>query len=118
MTKILDLETRDGRIDIVDAEDRAYENPDSFEIPCVVQRHSLGEGDYAQVIFEFDAIEGFGGERLWLKVEKVSEMPGSYVGSISNDPIVCDLRFGDMVAFEARHIIDILEESSAKEIMG
>lgn len=91
---------------LVDGEIRHAENPDTFWIPEKWERYSLEVGDFAKLIFETD---GEGGERMWVQITESKD--GNYVGSLNNTPFfVDDIDFGDVVAFTAANVIDVMFE--------
>jgi uncharacterized protein YegJ (DUF2314 family) len=83
---------------LANVELRAKKSPKTFFIPSLEERKSLKRGDFALLIFN-------NRERMWVKVSKKAE--GGYAGTLSNDPVVVDMNFGDPVEFKYRHIADI-----------
>lgn len=97
-----------------DAETRAQQFPESFQIPNLPQRMSLIGGQAAKLCFLYDEPHESGctGERMWVVVEQV-ETDGSYVGYLANDPALApegggvELKRGASVTFAPCHILDI-----------
>lgn len=92
---------------LVDCEARHREHPGTFELPSRSRRTHLRYGDLAQLIFTNGATSGCVAERMWVRViERASQ--GRYVGMLDNTPdTIRDLKHGDRVAFEARHIAKV-----------
>lgn len=91
-------------------EEHYQENPETFWIPSKEDRESLQPGDHAKLIF-FDG-EGPDGERMWVRVDTVTEK--GYIGRLWNSPIVVYLEHGDVIDFEAKHIIEIEKAGESK----
>ena len=97
---------------LIDGEQRNADNPDTFEIPEIEDRLAVKKGDMVKLGFEVEG-EDLGGERMWVEVSLVHEVLGEidwFMGTIANDPIVIDRKFGDPVHFEPKNIISIWEE--------
>lgn len=96
--------------DLADGEERAREHPDSFFIPSLEERENLKVGDAVKLIFEmhqpnqeYDAFE-----RMWVEITKVED--DYYVGFLDNNPEgEVSIKAGDIVVFQAKHIISIYE---------
>ena len=89
---------------LIDGVARNAENPDTFAIPSLEERKSVQAGDYVKLGFECED-EELGGERMWVEVTTTGE---KLTGTVGNDPIVIpELKFGDEVRFEHRHIIGL-----------
>ncbi len=92
---------------LVDAEALAREHKYTFFKPSSETISKVQVGENVKLIFRFksemaDAPEA---ERMWVIVNKMNP-DGSYVGSLDNEPYwIKDLKAGDEVAFQARHII-------------
>jgi len=96
---------------LIDGEQRNAEHPGSFWIPPLCARLKVAVGDIVKVGFETMTDrqakrEGFGGERLWVKVTGVGDS-GEFVGEIDNEPLLSRLYLGQKVKFQRRHVIDI-----------
>lgn len=90
-----------------DAEATAKAHPYTFYKPSPERVAQLKPGHHAKVIFTFDTDDPAAprAERMWLIIESVKN--GRFVGKLDNDPIyIADLEPGDLVEFEARHVID------------
>lgn len=90
------------------AEERASQNPDTFQIPTLSERQSVKEGDSVKLIFmPLDPEAAFGGERMWVTVTDTSN-PTFFLGTLDNEPVCFDdLTYGDQVLFTAANIISI-----------
>lgn len=88
---------------LTNSEETHANNPDTFWIPEATERTSLVPGDLAKVVFQSED----GGERMWIEVEEVDGE--IYVGSLVNTPFCIDLEYGDLVSFQAHHVIEIVK---------
>lgn len=85
--------------------------PETFYIPALEQRQSLGVGDYAKLRFYIRVEDDDGGiedcgERMWVKV--VGRLDGWYRGELANQPdATAEIQPGFEVWFQPRHVIDI-----------
>ena len=93
---------------LMDGEEQNRKYPETFEIPSLIERRNLQVGQLAKVFFVPNKLEkGMpNGERMWVEITKTSEQ--GYVGLLRNSPIsIPRLRFGSIVRFEARHVIQL-----------
>ena len=89
---------------LVDVEVRHREHR-TFRIPPRTERESLGAGDLVKLVFKC-------GERMWAKiVEKRGER---YVGRVESDPITSEVKWGDLVEIESRHVADFVRSGVPK----
>lgn len=93
---------------LADAAERAAASPD-FEIPPEAERESLRPADYVKLLFLYPEPlpDGCNGERMWVRVYGRRM---AYFGTLANDPKDPDragIRFGEVVGFEARHVLAI-----------
>jgi hypothetical protein len=96
------------------AEDRHASSPESFWIPELIARQSLGVGQLAQLLFQIVGADGEGNpelnvERMWVEVEgREGEL---YFGRLRNQPASIDegqgLDYESPVSFRPEHIMDI-----------
>lgn len=90
------------------------EYPDTFWIPEKEDRESLKVGDLVKLIFSME--ENIGSdevsvERMWVEITDV--YPNYYKGKLDNDPAGSDcVQCGQLVTFQACHVIDIYEENT------
>ena len=92
------------------------EAPDTFRLPARERRENLRQGDIAKLIFRIALRNKQSGsefvkvERMWVKV---TDFDGrTYRGELDNDPYcTSELKGGDPVAFEPRHVIQIYDEA-------
>lgn len=92
---------------LTDGEDQNHNHPKTFSIPPIKERLSLRPGDLAKVIF--NPINGQGySERMWVKITESPE-PGTYRGTLDNDPTNSNLglHFESMVEFKSQHVIQL-----------
>ena len=92
------------------------EHPDTFWIPPLEARQSLGRGQAARLIFEVAGEEEndqivVRGERMWVIVaERVGDV---YLGILDNQPALAEPSetfypcFGAEIPFLAEHVVDI-----------
>lgn len=92
-----------------DGEEIHREAPDTFWIPDAAERQSLQPGRLVKLIFRIDLGDEVQVERMWVQVKKQSS--SGYIGELDNDPYcITELRSGEPILFEPRHVIDIYKE--------
>ena len=105
----------------VDGVESNQEHPKTFEIPSRSERENVAVGTFVKLLFEAREVVAdgqWGGERMWVKVT-ARNAGGSYSGTLSNTPVVfTDIKSGDAVSFEAKHIIDIRDEGEEEDCGG
>jgi hypothetical protein len=90
--------------ELTDVEER-HTRSSSFGIPSRQDRWTVPVGHFVKLVFKG---EGLRGERMWVEVESRNE-DGSYSGALRNRPaVISELKHGDSVRFEPRHIADVL----------
>ena len=102
---------RRGRIHetyaLVDAQARHAEHPHTFPVPFAQETDALRPGDYAKVSVEVGGEHG-GGDNFW---SWIAEREGGRSRALVSDILMLthehDLRLGDALEFEARHIRDV-----------
>jgi hypothetical protein len=67
-------------------------------------------GWFVKLIFHDPNKQGVCTERMWVKTTG-QLVDGKYQGTIANDPVGVDALYDDVVVFEPRHIINILNPS-------
>ncbi len=96
---------------LVDGEQRARDNPDTFELPSRAEREQLAPGAFAKLIFVTPEIAQQNmGERMWVRVTKRSGKGAStkYRGELDNTPgLISGLHVGSVIDFEPKHVVDI-----------
>jgi hypothetical protein len=78
--------------------------------------HLLFPGDYAKVCVAFDEHNGCTGERFWVRI--TSAKSGQYQGIVDNEldhTCAHGLRYGDLIAFDYRHIYNLAHQSKLSE---
>jgi hypothetical protein len=89
-----------------DASIIAAANPYTFYKPSSQAIALLRAGNAVKLIFAFESENARAprAERMWVRIERVEA--GRYAGKLENDPrYIKDLKYGDLVEFEARHVI-------------
>lgn len=99
------------KIKLMDGVRRNRANPNTFLIPSRAQKGLVVAGDYVKIGFipRGGTTETVNGERMWVMVTRIEGR--KYFGVLHNEPLAFfqkDLKYGDAVEFEARHIIDII----------
>lgn len=87
---------------LVNAEQLAFANPSTFEVPDA--RNSLRVGDYAKVCA--------GRERFWVRV-KPSKKKGTLIGQINNDLVFTNehgLKNEDFIRFLPRNVYQVMRK--------
>jgi uncharacterized protein YegJ (DUF2314 family) len=87
----------------------AYNNasPLTFSIPSKAEKDALKPGQYVKIGFVTDSKTIPNTERMWVKVHLWDGEHGQ--GELNNDPVVANMKDGDTVKFEAKHILDIFD---------
>jgi hypothetical protein len=81
-------------------------NPFTFYKPSSEAIALLRAGNLVKLIFAFESNDPQAprAERMWVRIERIEA--DRYVGTLDNDPrYIEDLKCGDEVKFEARHVI-------------
>lgn len=86
------------KITLIDGVAQHQRTPDTFWVPSDADKAAVKPGDHVKLGFT----DGVHRERMWVKVTS----PG--IGLIDNDPAFLPIEYGDTVAFEPRHILNIL----------
>jgi len=98
--------------ELEDAEKLRKSNSKSFKLLSRKERCSLRAGDFAKLLFLFDAPPG--GERMWVRVE-VRDTEGAYIGFLSNKPDYAPgLKLGDVIVFKPENVLSIIRGEEAK----
>lgn len=93
---------------LVSAEARHRESPESFPIPSRAEREDVGPGSVVKLVFELTNPIGEdpGAERMWVAVQTVDGP--LMVGQLVNEPgAITTINYGDEVRFGPEHIIGI-----------
>jgi hypothetical protein len=98
---------------LTDATEMAIKHPETFEAPSFEEIQNLEVGNWAKLCFENpDEKRRIGSERMWVKVTgilKENEVTKIH-GYLDNDPVVVDLKHGEKIIFEPKHIYSIMED--------
>ena len=96
-----------GRYRINDPRPTAAAAPYTYYLPSENELLAVAPGDVVQIIFEsIPASEKWGAERMWVIVTAIDGE--DMIGTLDNDPFdMPQLKHGDVVSFQRRHIIDI-----------
>ena len=100
--------TTQNPIDLEDAEELHAQYPITFSIPRRSDRLGISPGQTVKLMFRVPEAERarVGAERMWVAVREASG--GVYTGQLDNEPrFITTLKLGDLVRFEARHILAI-----------
>ena len=97
---------------LVDGVAKAAAHPATFHIPSAEDIAGIKVGDYVKLGFVVDSPENLpsgrlraSAERMWVNVRSLAP----FSGVLANDPVVLeDIKAGDTVDFESRHILDII----------
>jgi hypothetical protein len=91
-------------IQLVDGVERNQRHPNTFHIPTEDEKALVQPGDHVQISFEWikSPDNTPNGERMWVQVTA----PGK--GKLDNDPTFLPIKHGEIVEFDARHIIGII----------
>lgn len=84
-------------------------NPATFDVPPIHEIENLQPGCYAKLIFipQNISASSAGGERMWVHLTEVNG--DRFAGVLDNNPVlVHELKRGDVIRFERRHIASII----------
>lgn len=88
------------------------DHPETFWIPSADEKAALRPGDDVRLMW---SVRRSHGERMWVRITQRNG--DEFTGTLENWPVMAYLRHGDLVRFQADHIIDYLsaedEESEA-----
>jgi len=96
---------------LTDATEMAIKHPDTFEAPSFEEIQELEVGNFVKLCFENpDEKNRLGSERMRVKVTMIlkENTITKIHGDLDNDPVVVDLKLGDKIIFEPRHIYSIM----------
>ncbi len=83
------------------AQGMAVQHPDTFEVASIDKlREVVQPGVFAKICILDD-----GGERIWTKVIEVDDV--KVKATFANEPFDPDLKHGDPVEYELRHIYNV-----------
>ena len=86
--------------------------PQTFYLPPLDARKNLKPNDTVKLVFRIEHDGGFDVERMWVDVKNITST--GYIGILDNDPYCTDeLKAGQVVEFEAKHVIQIYESKTA-----
>jgi hypothetical protein len=97
---------QDACLELVDAEERHREHPDTFWIPSLAVRTTVHAGDRVQVCVGDK-------ERLWLVVRGKYYAEGEilrYRAEVLSDPLSDEIERGDTIEIEPRHIMQVVTD--------
>jgi hypothetical protein len=96
-------------ITFTDGEERNRQHPDTFPIPTTAQKQALQIGESVQIGVEgLQHSRPIAGERFWVRLTSVEG--DTYSGTVRNDLAFSEehgVKHGDLLTFEARHILDV-----------
>jgi len=93
---------------LIDADEMAQESKYTFYKPSKRIIQKLEPGNICKLIFSFesDNPEHPSAERMWVIIDHVDN--NKFVGHLDNEPFyIKDLKVGDIIEFESKHIIDL-----------
>ena len=99
-------------ITFTNGEDHNRQHPESFHVPATWQKESIQPGDLVKIGIE-DELDRSGNsgltpERVWVRITQVTT--NGFEGTVDNRLLSADyygLHYGDVLSFEARHILDV-----------
>lgn len=101
-----------------DAQQLSEQSPYTFYKPSAVVVGMLAPGNLVKLIFQFesDGPAAPRAERMWVRIDLIEGT--SYVGTLANEPrYITDLRIGEKLRFEEKHIIDTELEDPVPSIV-
>lgn len=103
---------------LIDADAIAQESKYTFYKPSQRIIEKLKPGNICKLIFSFesDNAEDPDAERMWVLIDGIDN--NKYVGRLDNEPFyIKDLKAGDIITFEPKHIIDLDVEDDEPNIV-
>lgn len=95
------------------AELRAAQDPETFEIPPADVRALLRPRDHAKLLFIAHVpVNGFVAERMWVQI--TSRSAGRYTGTVDNRAAFLAVPFGGLVTFGPEHILDVATQEDVR----
>jgi hypothetical protein len=87
----------------VDAQAKAKATPNTFQVPTDSEIGSLMQGDFAKVCSN--------NERFWVEITRIMRGDSGlrFEGTVGNMLLQEDLKFGDLIVFETRHIYNTMK---------
>lgn len=101
------MSTVDRSWSLENAEEVAARNPYTFYKPSKSVVAMLAQGNQVKLIFAFQSDDPNAprAERMWVTIDSISG--STFVGTLDNEPrYIADLKMGDRIEFDERHIID------------
>lgn len=95
-----------NKMNLVNGVERNAEYPETFYIPLMREKEAIKAGDYAQLGFICDEGSDCATERMWVLVTEC-RFP-AFEGTLANEPIHINLKYGAMVDFDQENVIGIL----------
>ena len=90
------------RHELLDGVKMNQRDPATFRIPSAFEKARIQPGDYVKVGFVTD---GSHQEFVWVRVQAVNGKGISAV--LDDDPVYADMRFGEHIEIELRHVLGI-----------
>ena len=87
---------------LTDARAMHSKYPSTFEIPSSVKIKKLKKGDLVKLHFSQPKLTT---ERMWVTI--TSRKGNNFVGKLNNDPFILDMKYNQVIKFNARHIASI-----------
>lgn len=93
------------RLELVDAQEKALEFPDTFEAPRMKEVSQLKAGDYVKVCLHE---EGETGERFWCKIKSINQKNKMITGEIDNILVIYDYPLGTKLSIKFSEVFTFL----------
>ena len=93
-----------ARHELIDGVAMNRQHPITFSVPSDGEKATIRPGDSVKVGFIVDSSIGQQ-ERVWVQVQSVNH--NKIVGVLDNDPVYADVRFGEQIEIELRHVLGI-----------
>ncbi len=97
-----------------DAQQRAREAPYTFLVPSAARLAAITPGDLVKLVFVLDPPGAtYAAERMWVKVTMAGQ--DKLAGLLDNSPYEAQMKAGEALVFERRHVAAIEFADPAKE---
>lgn len=93
------------KLELVNALQKAIENPKTFEVPTLTELRQLKPGDHVKICVEQD---GKGGERFWCKIRSIDPKAKTIIGEVDNILVVYDFELGTPIEINFDEVYDLI----------
>ena len=103
-----------GGYSFIDSQQRLVDYPETWQTATLGDLSALAVGDCVKVGLQRDS--GGTGERFWTIVTALEDSLGNITAEVNNDLVeFTELKVGQPIVFQRKHIIEMWERSSSAE---